>query len=162
MADTIFDKFNSKWAAQLEAVGLHLIRYVLVLVLVWIGAMKFTAYEAQGISGLVSTVRLAWVYNVFSAQQFSAVLGVVELIVAGLIAVRPFSPKVSALGSALAIGMFVTTLSFLFTTPGVVEASLGFPGISVVPGQFLLKDVVLLGAAVWSTGEAVRAASRAK
>ena len=53
--------------------------------------------------------------------------------------------------------MFLTTLSFLFSTPGW-EASLGgFPALSVVPGQFLLKDVVLLGAAVWSLGEALTA-----
>jgi len=39
--------------------------------------------------------------------------------------------------------MFLTTLSFLFTTPGW-EPTLGFPGISAMPGQFLLKDVVLL------------------
>jgi reactive chlorine resistance protein C len=52
--------------------------------------------------------------------------------------------------------MFVTTLSFLLTTPGVWEASLGgFPAISVLPGQFLLKDVVLLGAALSTLGESL-------
>jgi uncharacterized membrane protein YkgB len=57
--------------------------------------------------------------------------------------------------------MFATTLSFLLTTPGVWEASLGgFPAISVLPGQFLLKDVVLLGAALFSAGEALEAARR--
>ena len=59
-------------------------------------------------------------------------------------------------GSALAVGMFATTLSFLATTPGVWEPSLGgFPALSAVPGQFLLKDVVLLGAALWTLGEAL-------
>jgi len=53
--------------------------------------------------------------------------------------------------------MFFTTLSFLFSTPGVIESSLGFPALSAVPGQFLIKDVVLLGAALWTTGEALRA-----
>jgi reactive chlorine resistance protein C len=34
------------------------------------------------------------------------------------------------------------------------EASLGgFPALSDLPGQFLLKDIVLLGAAVWSLRE---------
>ncbi len=51
---------------------------------------------------------------------------------------------------AEAVGMFSTTLSFLLTTPGVWEASAGgFPALSVVPGQFLIKDVVLLGASLW-------------
>ena len=37
--------------------------------------------------------------------------------------------------------MFLTTLSFLLTTPGVWEASVGgFPALSVVPGQFLIKE----------------------
>jgi reactive chlorine resistance protein C len=52
--------------------------------------------------------------------------------------------------------MFATTLSFLLTSPGVWEPSLGgFPAISAVPGQFLLKEVVLLGAALWSLGESL-------
>jgi uncharacterized membrane protein YkgB len=37
-------------------------------------------------------------------------------------------------------------LSFLFTTPGVVSRFAGpVPVLSALPGQFLLKDVVLLG-----------------
>ena len=63
--------------------------------------------------------------------------------------------RVSAIGSGLAVGVFLTTLSFLFSTPGVAEPSVGgFPAVSVLPGQFLLKDIVLLGAAIWLTGEA--------
>ena len=54
--------------------------------------------------------------------------------------------------------MFLTTLSFLFSTPGWEPSLGGFRALSVVPGQFLLKDVVLLGAAVWSLGEALSAA----
>ena len=53
--------------------------------------------------------------------------------------------------------MFLTTLSFLFSTPGWEPSLGGFPALSVVPGQFLLKDVVLLGAAVWSLGAALNA-----
>jgi uncharacterized membrane protein YkgB len=45
--------------------------------------------------------------------------------------------------------MFLTTLSFLFTTPGW-EPTLGFPAISALPGQFVLKDIVLLGAAIFT------------
>lgn len=40
----------------------------------------------------------------------------------------------------------------------VLEPSLGFPALSVVPGQFLIKDFVLLGAALWTTSESLRAA----
>jgi uncharacterized membrane protein YkgB len=46
----------------------------------------------------------------------------------------------------------------LFTTPGVVSRIAGpIPVLSAMPGQFLLKDVVLLGVAVWTLGEAVQA-----
>jgi Protein of unknown function, DUF417 len=79
-----------------------------------------------------------------------------EAAIAVLIALRPVSARASALGSALAAGMFATTLSFLLTTPGVWVPLLGgFPALSAVPGQFLLKDVVLLGAALWSLGESL-------
>jgi len=53
--------------------------------------------------------------------------------------------------------LFASTLSFLFTTPGVTAAS-GFPVLSVLPGQFLLKDLVLIGASLWTLGDALGAA----
>lgn len=148
-------------ADRIEAVGRQTVRYGLVLVLLWIGAMKFTAYEADGISAFVSNSPLmSWAYQLFSKEQFSAILGAVELLTAVLIAARPFSARVSAFGSALAVGMFLTTLTFLFSTPGVIEPTLGFPALSAVQGQFLIKDVVLLGAALWTAGEALQAARR--
>jgi reactive chlorine resistance protein C len=148
-------------AERIEMAGRHSVRYGLVLILAWIGAMKFTAYEAEGISGFVSNSPLmSWAYQVFSQRQFSAILGIAELLTAALIAARPFSAKVSAVGSGLAIGTFLTTITFLFSTPGVIEPSLGFPALSAVPGQFLVKDVVLLGAAIWTAGESLRAVRR--
>jgi uncharacterized membrane protein YkgB len=50
--------------------------------------------------------------------------------------------------------MFLTTLSFLLSSPGWEPSLGGFPALSAMPGQFLLKDVVLLAAALWSFGEA--------
>jgi uncharacterized membrane protein YkgB len=98
---------------------------------------------------------MRWAYTVLSVQGFSNLIGVTEVLIGLLIAARPFSARLSAAGSALAVGMFLSTLSFMLTTPGVWEASQGgFPALSVVPGQFVLKDVVLLGAALWSFGEA--------
>src|SRR5262249_38966682 len=125
--------------------------------------MKFTAYEAEGIRLYVTnSPLLSWVYGFLSVRGFSAVLGVVEVTVASLVAARPFSPRASALGSALAVGMFLTTLSFLFTTPGVWEPSAGgFPALSGKPGQFLIKDVALLGISLWSLGESWKASQDA-
>lgn len=147
-------------AAIAESLAALLLRYGLVLVIAWIGAMKFTAYEAGGIQPMVSnSPLLSWVYDFLSVQGFSSALGTIELIIAGLIALRPWSPRAAVVGGALAAGMFLTTLSFLFTTPGWEPALGGFPALSAMPGQFLLKDVVLLGAALWSAGEAARAAA---
>ena len=78
--------------------------------------------------------------------------------IAILIAARPYSPRASAVGSALAVVMFLTTLSFLVTTPGVWEPSAGgFPALSGMPGQFLIKDLALLGISLWLLGEAWKA-----
>ena len=82
-------------------------------------------------------------------------------VLALLIAARPFWPRASAVGSVLAVGMFLTTLSFLVTTPGVWEPSLGgFPALSAIPGQFLIKDLALLGISLWSLGDAWQASER--
>ena len=94
----------------------------------------------------------------FGVQGLSNLLGGTEILVGLLIAARPWLPRVSAVGSLLAVGMFLSTLSFLVTTPGAWADEIGgFPAIGVL-GQFLIKDVALLAAAVWSFGEAARAA----
>jgi uncharacterized membrane protein YkgB len=161
MQDTALNQ--NTLSSRVEAVGRGLARYGLVVVVGWIGLMKFTAYEAEGIRLYVTNSPLmSWVYGTMSVRGFSAVLGVVEVSVAVLIAARPLSPRACAVGSALAVGMFLTTLSFLATTPGVWEPSAGgFPALSGKPGQFLLKDLALLGIALWSLGDAWKASAPA-
>ncbi|MNG32209.1 hypothetical protein D3C87_1590440 [compost metagenome] len=51
--------------------------------------------------------------------------------------------------------LFLTTLSFMFSTPGVIEPGLGFPAITVAPGQFLLKDIGLLAASLFVAGHSL-------
>ena len=144
----------------LENVGAHVIRYGLIIILLWVGALKFTAYEAEGIKGLVANSPLmSWMLSMMSLQTVSSLIGTVEIILGLMIAARPFAPKVSAIGSIGAIFMFLTTLSFLLTTPGVWQPDYGFPFPSPMPGQFLAKDLLLLGAAIWTAGEALRAAN---
>jgi len=146
--------------AQLASAGLALTRYGLVIVVGWIGAMKFTAVEANAIEPLVrNSPLLGWAYGIVSVRGFSTALGIVELAIAAAIAARRWSPPAAAAGSAAAVGMFLTTLTFLFSTPGWEPSLGGFPALAVLPGQFLLKDLVLLGAALWSLGEAADAAS---
>lgn len=146
-------------SSQIETAGRELARWGLVIICGWIGFMKFTNYEAVGISVYVAhSPFMSWAYHVMSVRQFSAVLGVIEVAVAVLIALRHYSPRASAIGGILAVGMFLTTLSFIFTTPGIWEASEGgFPALSGFPGQFVLKDIGLLGISLWVFGESWRA-----
>jgi reactive chlorine resistance protein C len=143
--------------AQAESIGLHVARYAVALVLVWIGAMKFTGYEAGAIEPLVANSPLmAWLYAIFSVQTTSNLIGVAEIAAGALIALRPWSALAAAVGSLMAIATFAVTLTFLFSTPGWEPSLGGFPALSVAPGQFILKDAVLLGVAIWSFGEALK------
>jgi reactive chlorine resistance protein C len=137
--------------------GRQLVRYALVVVIAWIGALKYSAYEAAAIHPLIANSPvMSWLYNILSVRALAATLGTLEIIAAVLIALRVVSPRWSAVGSAMAILLFLGTLSFLFTTPGVTAGG-GFPVLSVLPGQFLLKDLVLLGASLWTLGDSLAA-----
>ena len=145
---------------EVKKIGAFLLRYGLVLVLGWIGAMKFTAYEAEGIQALVATSPLmSWMYKVFSLQATSNIIGVAEITAALSIAIRPISARLSAIGSVLAVCTFLATLTFLFSLPGWEKSLGGFPALSG-SGGFLLKDVVLLGAALFTLGDSLTAFKR--
>jgi reactive chlorine resistance protein C len=144
--------------SRIDTIAPVLGRYGLVVVIAWIGALKFTAYEAKGIQPLVANSPfMSWLYEIFTVNTFSAVLGVVEITTAVLLAVKPLYPRLSVLGSAMAVGLFLATITFLFTTPGVGEATAGgFPVLSAT-GQFLIKDVALLGLSAWTLADSLRA-----
>jgi uncharacterized membrane protein YkgB len=143
---------------RLSALGQGISRYGLALVLAWIGFGKYIKMESRVL--IEHSPLMSWVYDVFSVNTVARGLGTMEIVAAILIVARPFSARLSAVG-ALAIVLFCGTLSFLFTTPGVVSRFAGpIPVLSALPGQFLLKDVVLLGVAVWTLGEALQASRR--
>ncbi len=54
--------------------------------------------------------------------------------------------------------MFLITMTFVLSTPGVWQPGYGFPFPSPFPGQFLAKDLLFLGASIWTAGEALGAA----
>jgi uncharacterized membrane protein YkgB len=138
----------------LENVGIHVSRYGLVATLLLIGVLKFTTGEAQGIQPLVASSPLMfWLYKVFSLQAVSNLIGVIEIAIAVLIALRPFSARLSFVGSIGAIITFLLTVSFLFSTPGAFQFSHRVPLLGDA-GQFLIKDVVLLGASIFTAAEA--------
>lgn len=143
----------------MQNIGANVLRYGLVIILLWVGSLKFTAYEAEAIQGLIANSPLmSWMLGIMSVQAVSMLIGSVEIILAIMIAMRSFVPKISAFGSIGAIIMFLITLSFALTTPGVWQAGYGFPFPSPMPGQFLAKDLILLGASIYTAGEAWLAA----
>ena len=146
-------------AHRLESFGQSFMRYALAIILLRIGSLKFTAYEAKNIEGLVSNSFLfAWAYKMFGLQMLSNLIGVSEIVFGLLIAAHRFSPKAAVFGGCGAIIMFLSTMTFVLTTPGVWEPGYGFPFPSGMPGQFLAKDLLFLAVAIFLTGESLRAA----
>jgi len=132
--------------------GLVLLRYGLVFFLLLYGSFKFFAFEAEAIQPLVSNSPfLAWLYPLFGLRGTSALIGVIEVVTALAIASRHWFPRISGYGSLAASLTFLTTLSFLVTTPGAISPASPLNG-------FLLKDLLLLGAALFTSAEALTAA----
>ena len=148
-------------SSRTTAIAALVARYALVIVIAWFGAMKFTYYESHGISPLVANSPfMSWIYHIMSISAFGRLLGSVELLTAALLALKPWFPKASILGGLLASLFFLNTLSFMITTPGIGEASAGgFPVLSA-NGQFLMKDIALLGLSLWLLADAIDAARR--
>lgn len=141
---------------KIEKVGERIIRYTLAAVVGTIAALKFTDYEAKNIEPLVENSPLtSWLRRGIGMKGAARLIGAVELATAGLLAFAPRRSTAAVIGSALAIAMFGTTLSFLVSTPAARgKSTKGVPILTDV-GQFLLKDAVLLGASVLTLGESM-------
>jgi uncharacterized membrane protein YkgB len=150
----ILGLFDAGRTRRLAGAGRVVLRYGLVALLLLWGSWKFFDFEAQAIRPLIEhSPLMSWMYPLFGVRGASALIGVVELVAAALICTRRWRPALSAVGSLIAVGTFVGTLSFLVTTPGVLEPSNPW-------GGFLLKDIILLGAALYTAAEALQAANR--
>ena len=176
-------------AAKLDRVAMGMLRAGLVIVLVWIGGLKFVDYEAEGIVPLVANSPLmsflyhrpaeyrthmnkegelnpehrAW-HRENGTYTFSHGLGVVIVSIGLLIAIYPVNPTLSALGSCLLVLMSCTTLSFLVTTPeawvpALGDANHGFPFLSGA-GRLIVKDFIMLGAAMVTLADSAKSSIR--
>lgn len=133
---------------RLADLGQWAATYALAIIFLAFGAAKFGAKAGESIAPLVmNSPFVSWWHTLFGVDGTALVVGVYEILTGLLIAARPFNPRLSMIGGAMAVMTFLVTLSFLFSTPKV-DAMLG---------EFLLKDLVLLGVALW-----VFAASRAE
>jgi reactive chlorine resistance protein C len=166
-----------------------MLRVALVIVLIWIGGLKFVDYEADSIVPLVANSPVmsflyhqpaeyrshmnkegephpqhrAW-HRENGTYSFSHGLGAVIMCIGLLIALYPIKPELSALGSCLLILMSCTTLSFLITTPeawvpALGDANHGFPYLSGA-GRLIVKDCIMLAAAVVTLADSAKAALR--
>ncbi|HWZ50972.1 MAG TPA: DUF417 family protein [Granulicella sp.] len=174
-------------AASLDRFAMGLLRFGLVVVLVWIGGLKFAKYEADGIVPLVAnSPMMSFLYH-HPAPEYrthmnkegelnvahrewnetngtypvSYGLGIVIVGIGILIALNPILPQAGALGSSLLILMACTTLSFLVTTPEVWVPALG-DGPHGFPylaggGRLIIKDSIMLGAAVVTLADSAKA-----
>lgn len=171
-------------AARLKDIGVHISRWAIVVVLLWIGGLKAFRYEAVGIVPFVANSpamnffydkeapeykkymnkegeykpeNIAW-HQANNTYAFSFGLGALIIIIGLLIATYPFYPGVSAIGSFLALIMSIITLSFLITTPETWVQDLGDKehGFPYLSaaGRLVIKDIIMMGAAVATMSQA--------
>lgn len=116
----------------------------LILVLGWIGAMKFTGPEAEGVWPLLtSSPVFNWWLPALGKQMASNVIGIIELVTVVLLTGYWWNNKAYDFGLILSAVTFLVTLSFLVTFGSSWTST--FPFLSGT-GLFLIKDAVLLAA----------------
>ena len=186
------DKLNSLFeaAARLDRLGISMTRIGLVVVLVWIGSLKMYQYEDEGIVPFVAnSPAMSFFYRQPAGEYrkhmnregelvpanrewhekngtylFAHGLGSVIVALGVMIALNPWLPRISALGSFLVVGMSFTTLSFLITTPECWVPSLGSTehGVPLLSGagRLVVKDAIMLGAAMVTMADSAKSALR--
>ncbi len=117
-----------------------LLRFSLAIVLFWIGALKFV--DPDGVVGLLQAS-----LPFLAFRGFVYVLAVFE-VGAALLLVAGVAQRYVGL---LVAGLFVGTLVIFVVAPAVSYGEAGFPRLSLA-GEFLLKDLVLLSAALSLAG----------
>ncbi len=177
-------------AARLDRAGILATRAGLVVVLVWIGGLKAYRYEDEGIvpyvanspwmsffyrrpapeyrrhmnrEGELVPANREW-HERNGTYPFARGLGAVIVALGLMIAVHPRLPRVAAVGSFLVAGMPLVTLSFLVTTPECWVPPPGSPGHGFPrlsgSGRLIIKDAIMMGAAIVTMADSARAALR--
>ncbi|MGB8103858.1 MAG: DUF417 family protein [Pseudolabrys sp.] len=126
---------------------LAFLRWSLVAIFIWFAIQKFTPYAAEAIAPLIANSPFMSWLGVFGVRGQAKMIGTIELTTAAILIIGSVIPIASAAGAAMACATFLLTTSFVFTTPGITQRSpTGFPIISTLLEQFLLKDIALLAA----------------
>lgn len=178
-------------AARADRLGIAVTRVGLIVVLLWIGGLKAFRYEADGIvpfvanspfmsfwytdpggykthknpEGALVAKNRAW-HESNNTYGFAYGLGAVIVLYGLLLCFHPWLPQLATLGSFLVVVMSFVTLSFLITTPecwvpALGDANHGFPYLSGA-GRLVLKDAIMMGAALVTMADSARATLRRK
>lgn len=173
----LFERFVNI-AASSERWGINLMRVAILVIFVWIGGLKYFAYEADGIVPFVANspfMSFFYKYDapeykqhmnaegVFKAENrewheqnntylFSYGLGALIVTIGILVFLGMFFPKIGIIGALLAIIMTLGTLSFLVTTPESWVPALGDKDFGFPflsgRGRLVIKDIAILAGAV--------------
>ena len=122
-------------AQLMNRIAYPFLRIAMGLVLVWIGGLKFV--DPSPVVGLIGASPFAFL----ASNGFVYLLGAAEVVV-GLLFWANIQVKYVGI---LNMGLFVGTIAILILTPKVAYGDAGFPLLSL-PGEFLLKDTVLMAA----------------
>jgi uncharacterized membrane protein YkgB len=126
-----------------------------VLPLLLIGVSKFAAFEVEALKPLVSGAPwLVWMYTMFGPVNTARLMGIVEIITALLLIASVWVPRAGVVGGAIAGVIFFVTLSLLASVPIWEAGPGGLPALNGA-GQFLIKDVALLGISLVVLGESL-------
>jgi|SRR5712671_5302905 len=126
---------------------LAFLRWSMVAIFIWFGIQKFTPYAAEAIAPLIANSPFMSWLSVFGVR--GEAIGTIELTIVAVLIVGSVIAMASAVGAAMACVTFLLTTSFVFSTPGITQkSSTGFPIVSTLLGQFLLKDIALLAASL--------------
>lgn len=128
--------------ATLRNASYSMLRITLGIVLGWIGALKFA--DPSPVVGLLGAS-----LSFLAFPAFVYLLGAAEVIVA-LALFANVQVKYAGLAS---MGLFVGTIVIFLIAPKVVYGDAGFPLLQL-PGEFLLKDLVLFAASATVAGMA--------
>jgi len=86
-------------ADHITAVGTAIVRYGLVVVIAYIGLMKFTGSEAKRIHPFIShSPFMSWLDGILTIREQSDVIGTIEILAAVLIVLNVVSPRLGAVG----------------------------------------------------------------
>jgi len=139
---------------RFSSVGRAIALVGIVAPLLLIGGMKFTQVEIDTLRPMIAaTPWLSWMIGLFGDVGASCFLGVFEIMTAAFLVLSPWSARAGIVGGALAAFTFLVTCSLMVALP-IWDAALGFPALGPL-GQFLIKDVALLGISLAITGESL-------